>query len=107
VTGDGGTISVTWDVATCVAKGYHTIYGPLSGVATYQTSGGRCGMGVSGSSTWSSVPAGDLWFVVAADDNAGTEGTWGNRTLGGLAMNNATPSGVCGMVDRINLATCP
>jgi hypothetical protein len=107
ITADGGTISVTWDVAACVAKGYHTIYGPLSGVATYQTSGGRCGMGISGSSTWSSVPAGDLWFVVAADDNAGMEGTWGNRTLGGLAMNNATPSGVCGMTDRINLATCP
>jgi hypothetical protein len=104
---DGSTISVTWDVAACAAKGYHTIFGPLSGVSTYQTSGGRCGMGVSGSSTWSSVPAGDLWFVVAADDNASTEGTWGNRTVGGLAMNNATPSGVCGMVNRINLATCP
>jgi len=106
-TADGSTINLTWDVSSCVAKGYHAVFGPLSGVATYQTSGGRCGMGVSGSTVWTAVPAGDLWFVVAADDNSNTEGTWGDRSPVGLAMNNATPSGVCGMTNRINLSACP
>jgi len=104
---DGSTINLTWDVAACAGKGYHTIFGPLSGVATYQTSGGFCGMGVSGSSAWTASPAGDLWFVVAADDNLSTEGTWGSRSPAGMAMNNATPSSVCGMTNRIDLATCP
>jgi len=106
-TSDGSTINLTWDVSACVAKGYHAIYGPLTGVSTYQTSGGRCGMGVSGSTAWTTVPAGDLWFVVAADDNLSTEGTWGDRSPSGVAMNNATPSGVCGMTNRINLSACP
>jgi len=106
-TTDGSTINLTWDVSTCVAKGYHAVFGPLSGVASYQTSGGRCGMGVSGSSAWTAVPAGDLWFVVAADDSLSTEGTWGDRSPAGLTMNNATPSGVCGMTNRINLTACP
>ena len=64
-------------------------------------------MGVSGSTAWTTVPAGDLWFVVAADDNLSTEGTWGDRSPAGMAMNNATPSGVCGMTNRINLSACP
>jgi hypothetical protein len=64
-------------------------------------------MGVSGSTAWTTVPSGDLWFVVAADDNLSTEGTWGDRSPSGSAMNNATPSGVCGMTNRINLIACP
>jgi len=104
---DGATIAMTWDVSGCPAKGYHAIFGPLSGVASYQTSGGLCLLGSSGTASWTGAPAGDLWFVIAGDDLAGTEGTWGNRSPAGMSMNNLTPSGVCGMVNRVNLNACP
>jgi hypothetical protein len=104
---DGSAIDLNWDVATCVAKGYHVVFGPLAGVSTYQTSGGLCAIGVSGTKSWTSVPEGDLWFVVVGDDNLSTEGTWGSRSPAGMSINNATPSGVCGMVNRINLGACP
>jgi len=103
---DGSVISLAWDVASCAGKGYHTIYGPLSGVSTYQISGGVCGMGTSGSYSWTGVPAGDLWFVVVADDPSGVEGSWGRQSTG-LPMNGATPSLVCGVTGRFNLSSCP
>jgi hypothetical protein len=103
---DGSTIGLTWDVSGCVAKGYHAVYGPLANLATYQIAGGVCGMGATGSFSWAAAPAGDLWFVIVADDLNGTEGSWGNRSAGG-AMNGFVPSSVCGMTNRVNLSSCP
>jgi hypothetical protein len=63
-------------------------------------------MGTSGSYSWTSAPAGDLWFVVVGDDLSGTEGSWGNQSAGG-AMDGFVPSSVCGMTNRVNLNACP
>jgi hypothetical protein len=103
---DGSTIDLTWDVSGCTAKGYHVVYGPLANLATYEIDGGVCGMGTSGSFSWTSAPACDLWFVVVGDDLNGTEGTWGNQSAGG-AMDGFVPSSVCGMTNRVNLNACP
>ena len=103
---DGSTINLTWDVSGCAGKGYHTVYGPLANLATYQVGGGVCGMGTAGSFSWTSAPAGDLWFVVVADDLNGTEGLWGTESAGG-AMDGFVPSTVCGNANRVNLSTCP
>ena len=103
---DGSTINLTWDVSGCAGKGYHTVYGSLANLATYQVGGGVCGMGTSGSFSWTSAPAGDLWFVVVADDLIGTEGSWGTQSAGG-ATNGFVPSSVCGNTNRVNLSTCP
>ena len=102
----GGTsISLTWDVTTCSSTDHEVIYGNLASLASYTVAGGYCGLGTSGSATWSGVPAGDLWFVVVGTDGAGTEGTWGNATSGPIGGTSA--SGQCGNSARNNGGTCP
>ena len=44
------------------------VYGPLSGVSTWTTSGAVCS--IDGSHAWDPVPAGDLWFLLVSDDGA-------------------------------------
>jgi len=75
-------------------------------VSTYAISGAACGLGATGTATWSSVPAGDLWYVVVATDGAGTEGTWG-KTGAGAHEGGVTPSAQCGDTLRNNGGTCP
>ncbi len=102
----GGTqIGVTWDVSTCVSTGYHLLYGDLATVASSTVSGSACAIGTSGAYTWSGVPGGDLWFVVAADDGTATEGSWGTGTAGERGGGSA--SGQCGMSARDNSGSCP
>jgi len=98
-------IGLTWDASSCLPAGAHVIYGPLSGLPTYQVSGGVCGIGTSGSYAWSGVPSDSLWFLVVADDGVSTEGLWGTASNG--AANGSSPSLVCGMTNRVNLASCP
>ena len=102
---DGSAIDITWDVATCSGGDYHVLYGPLSGVSTYAISGGVCDLGTSGSYSWTGVPAADLWYVVVSDDNASTEGNWGQATSG--PMGGTSVSGQCSMSVRNNGGTCP
>ncbi len=103
----GGTsIALTWDVATCTSTNHHLVYGDLATLASYAVGGGACGLGYTGSATWSGVPAGNLWFVVVGDDGARTEGSWGTVSGGGQRV-GATASGVCGDTSRDNSGTCP
>jgi subtilisin-like proprotein convertase family protein len=103
---DGSSIQLTWDVTTCVAGDYHALYGPLSGLATYTVAGAACDLGTAGTYAWTGVPAGDLWFAIVADDNAGTEGTWGQASSG-APMGGTGASGLCSMTTRNNSGTCP
>jgi hypothetical protein len=100
------TIAVTWDVATCASADQHILYGNLASVASLTVLGAACNLGTSGSATWSGVPAGNLWFVVAGDDNATKEGTWGTDGVGGQ-RGGTTASGQCGIVTRDNSGVCP
>jgi hypothetical protein len=102
---DGSSIAVGWDAGSCTAPGYKVLYGPLSGVSVYALSGSACALGTSGSATWSSVPAGDHWFVVVSTNGAGSEGNWGSATSG--PMGGTTSSGTCGDAARSNAGTCP
>lgn len=97
---DGSTITLHWDVATCVAAGYKALYGSLAGVSTATVDGAACALGTSGLATWTGVPAGDLWYVIVATDGAGTEGSWG--TGGGGVV-----SGRCGDTLRNDSGGCP
>jgi hypothetical protein len=101
----GTSINVTWDVSSCVSTGYHILYGDLATVASYAIGGAACGIGTSGSYGWSGVPAGNLWYVVAADDGSGLEGSWGTGTGGERGGGSA--SGQCSMSSRDNSGTCP
>ena len=64
-----------------------------------------CALGVAGASTWSGVPAGDLWFVVVGTNGTGTEASWGLGTAG--ERGGTTASGQCGNAVRDNTGTCP
>jgi hypothetical protein len=102
----GGTaIDVTWDVSTCVSTNYHILFGDLASIASYTIGGSACAIGVSGSYAWGSVPAGNLWFVLVADDAISKEGSWGTGTGG--ERGGASASGQCGMTTRENSGTCP
>ena len=103
---DGSRIDLSWDTSGCAAPGHHALYGPLAGVGSYQVSGGVCGLGATGSYSWSGVPAGSLWFVVVGDNAGTSEGTWGTDGAGAPIKGSAA-SGVCGMTSRGNAASCP
>jgi hypothetical protein len=103
---DATTIDVSWDVATCTSTDHEILYGDLATLASYALSGSVCGIGTSGATSWSGVPAGDLWFVVTGIDGAGTEATWGADSTGGH-RNGTTASGLCGNAARNNGASCP
>jgi hypothetical protein len=102
---NGSTISLTWDVGTCVSTDHHVLYGPLTSVASSTVSGASCDLGVTGSATWNAVPPGSLWFVVVGDNNGTSEGSWGTTTGGERGGTGA--SGMCGMTTRDNSGTCP
>ncbi|HEX4826058.1 MAG TPA: proprotein convertase P-domain-containing protein [Candidatus Polarisedimenticolaceae bacterium] len=101
----GTQIGVTWDVSTCVSTGYHILYGNLASVASLTPTGSACGIGVSGSYSWTGVPAGNLWYVIAADDGATNEGSWGLTSSGERGGGSA--SGQCSMATRDNSGSCP
>jgi len=102
---EGTSINLTWDVSTCASTNYHVLYGDLASVASYTIGGSACAIGVSGAYAWSGVPAGDLWFVVAADDTISKEGSWGSATGG--ERGGASASGQCGMTTKETSDTCP
>jgi hypothetical protein len=102
---DATTVSVTWDASSCTSTDYELLYGNLASLPSYTLLGSVCGLGTSGSASWSSVPAGDLWFLVTGVDGAGTEATWGPATAG--ERNGGSASGQCGNAARNNGATCP
>ena len=101
----GSVIDLTWDVSTCQASDYHVLFGSLANVAGLGIDGGVCSIGTVGSFTWSSVPAGDLWFLVVGDDGATTEGSWGTDGSGEQRVGNT--AGVCAIVSRDDTGTCP
>ncbi len=102
----GSVIELTWDVSTCQASDYHVLFGSPANVAGLGIDGGVCSIGTVGSFTWSSVPFGDLWFLVVGDDGGSTEGSWGTASSGAQRAGD-TASGVCAIVDRDNTGTCP
>ena len=81
------------------------LYGALATVSSFTVSGAVCDLGVTGAQVWPSVPAGNLWFVLVADDNATTEGSWGSATSGPRVGTAA--SGLCSAASRTNAGTCP
>ena len=103
--GIGDTLQVTWD-ASCNAPGYNLIFGDLSSVATYALTGSECGIGTSGTYTWSGVPAGDLYFMIVGTDGAGVESSWGLASAG-VERNGFADSTQCGVTLKDPTGTCP
>ena len=102
MTPDGTELSVTWD-DQCAPASTKIVYGPLGQVADYAISGSVCG--ILNPEAWTTVPAGDLWFVVMGDDGVSVESSWGHATEG--ERNGLTPSNTCGATAKEITGTCP
>jgi hypothetical protein len=61
--------------------------------------------GIADPETWTTVPGGDLWFVVVGSDGAGVESSWGLATDG--ERNGPSSSGTCGDTVKEISGTCP
>jgi hypothetical protein len=103
---DGSAIALTWDTSSCTAQNYNVLYGSLATLPSYALGGAGCGLGTAGQKTWTGVPAGDLWFVIASQNGSGAEGSWGTLS-GGAERNGTNASSLCGNTIRNNTGTCP
>jgi hypothetical protein len=115
---DGSSISVSWDTAACTGEADHQIlFGNRSGLpalagGTYTLQGGTCSIGAASPYTWSAPAPSDasglLWFLVVAENNTGTEGSWGRYNA--VSERNGTgtggSSGVCAITNKDLTNTC-
>jgi hypothetical protein len=99
---DGSEISVDWD-DRCAPAGAKIVYGPLGLVSSRTITGSVCG--ISSPESWTSLPAGDLWFVVVSDDGSTVESSWGRSSEG--ERNGLTHSGTCGCQTKDLTGSCP
>jgi hypothetical protein len=114
----GSSLRVTWDTTTCGgAEGYHIVYGfkddlPSHSGGTFGVEGSACG--AVSPYRWRNVPNPApqpgrlLWFLVLANDGAGTEGSWGTDGSGAERIGPAAggSSGVCGITTKSVANTC-
>jgi len=102
----GDTINVSWDAGACPATDYNLLYGDLADVATTALAGSECSLGASGGFTWTSVPSGNIFFLVVGTDGAGTESSWGFDGYGG-ERNSLSASGECAISYKETSNSCP
>ncbi|MFB3850990.1 MAG: fibronectin type III domain-containing protein [Acidobacteriota bacterium] len=107
--GDGSQIRVDFDASTCPAPNYSIYYGNLNQVSSYSFSGSVCGVDTDGNYDWTTVPSGNIFFIVVSNNGSGTEGSWGKDRIGGTyhERGGETPSNLCGNNIHNNGGTCP
>jgi|GEM_PF-3123770 len=104
-----GSVGLAWD-ASCPTANVNLYYGFGSGLPSaagspYAPSGSSCGVGDSGSYSWSGSPDPALdvsrfiWLVLVATDGVQTEGSWG-KDSSGQERNGDQASGICGFVTK-------
>jgi hypothetical protein len=106
--GAGTDIDVQWDSTTCQdSTNYHLLFGNLEDVADGSLAGADCGVGTTGSHTWSGVPGGSLFFVMVGVDASGIyESSWGTHS-DGAQRRGTTPSFLCGVTNKDIVPSCP
>lgn len=103
---DASGTAVTLKWGTCPsAAGYSVYYGNLAGVSSYAFSGAHCGLSTSGEATWTSVPSGNIFFIIDSQDAQGMEGSWGVDSQG-RQRGGDTASGLCGSVYKVTGTPC-
>jgi len=104
---DGSSLSCTYDTSTCVVPDHTIIYGDLANVAAVTPAGGVCSIGNSSPYSWSSVPAGNIWWIIVGDSGT-TESSWGQKYVGGsYSERSAAASNLCGNTTLNTSGTCP
>ncbi len=108
-TADGGTVNLSWDTSCHQDPNYNLYYGVGSQIASYTLSGSQCGLGNSGSASWSApaVPSGEhfIWWIIAGTDGAHTESSWGKDSAGN--ERHPAASGECGFTAKSTATSCP
>jgi len=100
-------MQVTWDSGACTAKRYNLFHGDLANVASGTYDGAICDIGNAGwvNTTIPTSSSGNLFFLLASDDGAGTEGPHAHFDDGSPRAANGI--GFCGNTAQDALATCP
>lgn len=106
---DGSTVDLTWDVSTCASPDYNVYWGTESGLPSYSLSGSSCGMGTTGSYSWSApaIPEGEdfVWWVLVGSDASAMESSWGRDSAGN--ERHPAASNQCGFTAKSTASTCP
>ena len=103
----GQTLRVRWDTLDCTAHDYNLFYGDLANVASYAYDGAVCGLGTAGIAD---VPmptsaSGNVFFLIASTDGAGSEGPHAYAAPG--VPTSANGIGSCGITQQVTSASCP
>lgn len=99
---EGKEIKVSWD-SQCNPENTNIIYGPLSGLSSYQIAGSKCD--ISNPEILDLKNITDIWLVLISGNGKGVESSWGMATGG--QRNGTNPSNQCGNNLRDNSGTCP
>jgi len=108
----GARLSLSWN--DCLGSGdHHIVHGVPSDLGgTYVLSGSKCDIGCSPFNWTSGVPAPDsgewVWFLVLANDDSTTEGSWGTDGNGSerAGAGPGGSSGVCSITAKNVSTTC-
>jgi len=115
---DGSSLRVAWDTTCPDAADHHIIHGlgsqlPVSLGALYSLSGSVCDIGTVSPFVWNGTPdpSADptrfLWWLVVANDDATTEGPWGNNSsVERTGTSGGGSSGQCGITDKDTSNVC-
>jgi hypothetical protein len=104
---DGSSLDVQWDAFSCPSDDYILLYGDLQDVSSYSLSGAECGIGLTGSYSWSGVPAPSIYFLLAGIDDLGVyESSWGTG-LSEEERSSTKASFLCGGTTKVVTSSCP
>jgi len=99
----GADVVATWNAASCPAPAVNLYRGSLGSFAAF--TGGTCSLPASGSATLT-LPD-NVWFLLAAVDGAGADGSYG-LTGSGAERTISGASAVCpAVVQHVTSGSCP
>jgi hypothetical protein len=101
---NGTDVHVVWDATSCPAAGYNLMYGSLADVEALEYSGADCGLGTSGSATFT-PPPGDVFWILVGVDAEGRESSHGFEA--NAAPRDVSADGMCGVEIQVNASACP
>jgi len=115
----GASLSLSYDVATCTgALDHHIVVGggstlPAAPGGPFGVLGGTCNIGKTSPFVWTAPPTsidatGLVWWLIVADDDVATEGSWGKNALSNerIGPGTAGSSGICSITAKDLTNTC-